>query len=214
MNHELTLHLIDNIALGIAIFFLVFGFNIFINFFASLVPQRKAKSSFKYTDFGVLVPARNESDVIDNICRCLITQSYPIDHFMVYFILESEDDPSVDIIKRYGFKYFVRDNLTESRRTKGFALQECIAYFKRNNIHFDAYVIFDADNIVPRHYLEVMNNVRQNKKAEVGVTHRSFTNNGENFFTVSSAILFTHIMSITAKARSLLYNKAVLSGTG
>ena len=131
--------------------------------------------SDKLTKFAVLIAARNESKVISHILESLKKQTYPADSFEVYVIVEKESDPTVEIVKSFGYKYFVRDRLMDGRRTKGFALQECIDYFWRNEIEFDSYMIFDADNILEERYLEVMNDLRQTG-VRVGLGFRNFTN--------------------------------------
>lgn len=199
------------IALGI--FFVTFGSNLIINFFASLIKKSQIPHSNKFTKFAVIVPARNEADVIDHICASLIKQTYPVDYFDVYFIVESKNDPTIAKIKKYAFRYFVRNNLTPDRRTKGFAIQELIQHFKDSGLYYDAYMIFDADNILSPNYIEKMNDLRQTG-VEVGCGFRSFTNASENVLTLTSSYLFLQIMSVTGQARSLLYRKFPLSGTG
>ena len=74
----------------------------------------------------------------------------------------------------------MRDRLVEGRKTKGFALQECIDYFSRENLNYDAYMIFDADNILDNNYIEVMNDLRQTG-VKVGLGYRNYTNASQNW---------------------------------
>ena len=165
-------------------------------FFLSMKRIKKAPHSDNYTKFAILIPARNESGVVGNIMVALANQTYPKEYFDVYFITEKEDDPTNEIALKHGFKVFVRDELTPQRRTKGFALQECICYFKNNNLNYDAYMIFYADNVMDLDYLEKMNDLRQTG-VEVGVGYRNFTNINTNWLTSGSAILFTYMNSFT-----------------
>lgn len=176
-------------------------------------PFELAPHSTKLTKFAVLVAARNESNVIEHLLVSLKQQTYPRLSYEAFFIVESEDDPTVEIVKRYGFQYFVRDRLTPDRRTKGFALQECIDYMKRNNMLYDAYMIFDADNILDPDYLEVMNDLRQTG-VKVGLGYRNFTNANSNWLTIGSSIMFSYMNEVTNKGRSYLFHKATLMGTG
>ena len=169
--------------------------------------------SDKLTKFAVLIAARNESKVIDHILESLKNQTYPRDSFEVYAIVEKESDPTVEIVQKYGFKYFVRDRLMDGRRTKGFAIQECIDYFWRNNIQYDSYMIFDADNILAPTYLEVMNDLRQTG-VKVGLGFRNFTNANTNWLTVGSSVMFAYMNDVTSKGRTNLFHKATLMGTG
>ena len=167
----------------------------------------------KYTKFALLIAARNESNVISHILDSLDKQTYPREHFEAYIIVEDENDPTVEIVKKYGYKYFVRDRLGPGRRTKGFALQECIDYLWRNNINYDAYMIFDADNVLDPNYIEVMNDVR-GLGVQVGIGYRNFTNADTNWVTACCATMFSYMNQITSYGRSIIFHKATLMGTG
>ncbi len=174
----------------------------------ALVPHSEKKSKF-----AILIAARNESNVISNILESLNKQTYPREFFEAYVIVESEDDPTIEIVKKYGYQYFVRDRLDDSRRTKGFALQECIDYLWRENIQYDAYMIFDADNVLEPKYIEVMNDVRQ-MGVQVGLGYRNFTNADTNWVTANCAVMFSYMNQITSYGRSIIFHKATLMGTG
>lgn len=176
-------------------------------------PLQLVPHSDRKTKFAILVAARYESNVIRHIMDSLDKQTYPREYFEAYFIVESLDDPTVEIVKQRGYQYFVRDQLTDDRRTKGFALQECINYLWRENIQYDAYMIFDADNILEPRYIEVMNDLRQTG-VDVGLGYRSFTNADENLIAANSAVMFSYMNQITSYGRSILFHKATLMGTG
>ena len=176
-------------------------------------PLQLVPHSDKKTRFAILIAARNESNVIEHILTSLDNQTYPREFFEAYVIVESESDPTVEIVKKHGYQYFVRDQLTDDRRTKGFALQECINYLWRENINYDAYMIFDADNILEPKYIEVMNDLRQTG-VNVGIGYRSFTNADSNLIAANSAVMFSYMNQITSYGRSILFHKATLMGTG
>ena len=213
INYELAIEILDIIFYGVIFIMLGLSWFYVAGFFLSMKRIKKAPHSDKLTKFAVLVPARNESGVIGNIMVALSNQTYPKDYYDVYFIIESEDDPTYELAIKNGFKVFVRDEMTPQRRTKGFALQECIRSFKKNDLKYDAYMIFDADNVMDLDYLEKMNDLRQTG-VEVGVGYRNFTNINTNWLTSGSAILFTYMNSFTSKNRTLLFKKALIAGTG
>ena len=212
-NYELAIDIIDIVIASIAYLMLSISWYYLVFFFISLRKIPKAPKADKYTKFAVLVPARNESKVINNIMVALANQTYPKEYYDVWFIVEGENDPTTKLAKKRGFHYFVRDEITDKRKTKGFALQECIRYFKNNDIKYDAYMIFDADNVMEPEYLEKMNNVRQTG-VQVCSGYRNFTNASTNWLTACSATLFTYMNTFTSRGRTILFKKALLSGTG
>ena len=213
INYELLVDLMVIIT-SVMIVFVLFMSIYYLAFWSvSARKVEKVPHSDKLTKFAVLIAARNESHVISHILESLKKQTYPRDSFEVYLIVEKESDPTVQIAEQYGFKSFVRDRLMDGRRTKGFALQECIDYLWRNNIQYDAYMIFDADNILEENYLETMNDLRQTG-VRVGLGYRNFTNANSNWLTVGSSIMFAYMNQVTSKGRSILFHKATLMGTG
>ena len=100
---------------------------------------------------AILIPARNESKVIESLLISIENQSSSILKD-VYVIVEDEHDKTVDIVKKHHMNYFVRQNL--KLKTKGYALQEMIEYLHHQNKTYDMYFIFDADNILDKDYLK------------------------------------------------------------
>lgn len=176
-------------------------------------PLQLVPHSDKKTRFAILVAARNESNVIEHILDSLDKQTYPREYFEAFFIVESFDDPTIKLVEKHGYQWFVRDHLTPDRHTKGFALQECINWMWRENRIYDSYMIFDADNILEPNYIEVMNDLRQTG-VEVGLGYRSFTNADTNWVTASCAVMFSYMNQITSYGRSIVFHKATLMGTG
>lgn len=181
-------------------------------FVIACIPAKKIEHSEKYTKFAVLVAARDESNVINLLLDCFDKMKYPREYFDLYIIIESKDDPTYEIVLNRGYKIVIRENL-EGRRRKGFALDDAYQYIKKNNLEYDAFMIFDADNIVPDDYLAKMSDVYQ-KGYQVGVGYRNFTNSKKNWLTACSATLFAFMNQFTSRGRSVLFDKATLTGTG
>lgn len=213
INYELGIAIIDILFAAVIIIMAAISWYYVAGFFLAMKRTKAAPHSDKKTRFAVLIPARNESKVVKNIINSLKNQTYPEEYFDVWFITESYEDETNVIAAENGYNYFIRDELTDQRKTKGFALQECIRYFKANDLQYDAYMIFDADNVMDSDYLEKMNDLRQTG-VEVGVGYRNFTNANTNWLTATSAILFTYMNSFTSKNRTILFKKALIAGTG
>lgn len=213
INYELFLYIILAITLVNLAFLVIFSIYYLMFWTISGRKTKPVPHSDTYSKFAVLIPARNEAKVIGNILQSLKEQTYPQEHFDVWVIVEDINDPTVEIVNKFGYRYFVRDELTPNRKTKGFALQEVIRHFKTTGLHYDAYMIFDADNLMDKNYIEVMNDLR-GSGVQVGLGSRAFTNADHNWMTACSAIMFCYMNRVTSSGRTILFHKATLMGTG
>lgn len=131
-----------------------------ISFFVSAQRSIKNKRNICFhnvsTKFAVLIPARYESAVITDLLDSLDKTDYPKDLFHIFVIVESLDDPTVNIVKNYSnCSIFLRKNL--NLKSKGYALDECVKDIIASKQQFDAYLVLDADNIVSKNFLKRMN---------------------------------------------------------
>jgi cellulose synthase/poly-beta-1,6-N-acetylglucosamine synthase-like glycosyltransferase len=212
MNYELVIFWIS---IGTII---VFGLSIVLSshyifyIYYGCINHPKFKKTDKRFTYGILIPARNESRVIAHILDSLKKQTYNSDYFDVYVIVENKNDPTVKIVESYGYNVVVRENL-DNRRTKGFALDDAIQYIKKIGKHYDAYMIFDADNILDSRFISKMNRVKASGY-QVGLGYRNSTNATETWVSGCSSVLFAIMNCFGSKARAHYIQKVTLSGTG
>lgn len=201
------------VALFIALLFIFIFFSYYFLYFKAARKKdrvlKEAKVNYKYV---VLIPARNECKVIKHILECLKEQTYPRELFEVFVITERENDKSNELALSYGFKYIVRKDL-ENKRTKGCALKEGYDYLIENSFDFDSLIIFDADNRIDKNYIYEINKLK-NEGHQIGIGKRLSTNVNTNFVSASSSLLFAFQSEFTNKARTSLFNKFAISGTG
>ena len=213
INYDLAFGIIVSVSTFMVIFTIALSFYYLGYFFTARRKVAEVPASENYTKFGVIIAARDESRVIRHIFEALKKQTYPKEYFDVWIVVETFSDPSIKIAEEFGFRWFVRDRLTPDRHTKGFALQEITDFFVREGIIYDAYMIFDADNVMEPNFIELMNNLRQTG-VKVGSGYRNFTNVNVNWLTSTSAVMFAYMNQVTSKGRSYLFHKATLMGTG
>lgn len=152
----------------------------------------------------ILIPARNESKVIESLLISIENQSSSILKD-VYVIVEDEHDKTVDIVKKHHMNYFVRQNL--ELKTKGYALQEMIEYLHHQNKTYDMYFIFDADNILDKDYLKYMIADYLNGY-DISTGYRALKNT-KSYFPICAGLTFTFINGFRNQKGS-----KILSGTG
>src|SRR5574344_1117078 len=159
MDYSLIFNCMDIILASIAVLFFLFYWFRVVYVILAFTPTKKIPKTDKLYHYNILIPARNESKVIGNILASIKNQSYDQSYLSVYVIVESEDDPTIQITKSYGYNSIVRKHL-EGKRTKGYALREAIDYLNANNITCDAYMIFDADNVLEKNFITRINRLK------------------------------------------------------
>ena len=102
--------------------------------------------------FAVLIPARNEEAVIENLVDSLMRQDYPRECYDVYVIVNNSTDRTAALAEVAGAKILRPDGPVSS---KGEALRFAFSALRDGDA--EAYVIFDADNVVDRGFLSEMN---------------------------------------------------------
>ena len=105
--------------------------------------------------FMAIIPAHNEEKVIGNLIESLKNQDYDKDLYDIYVIADNCTDNTALIAKEAGAIVYKR--FDEEKRTKGYALNWFLQQKIEENADYDAFLVFDADNIVEKNFIKVMN---------------------------------------------------------
>lgn len=194
---------IITIALGLIIYY---GINI--------IKYKPAKDqiNMKNYKYAILIPARNESHVIRNLLESIVNQEYKLDSKDIYIIIEDESDPTIEIVKEYNMSYYIRGDI-EGKRRKGYALDECIKDILSKGLKYDAFFIFDADNVLDHKFIYYMNE-SFNNGYDIAIGYRNSTNWNYNSISVCSGLTFTMINNFGNIERLRKDYNVVISGTG
>ena len=117
-------------------------------------------SDFKETEnkhkYGICIAARNEDKVIKNLLESINNQDYPKELLDIYVIADNCTDNTAKIAREAGA--IVYERFDETKKTKGYAMQWFLNQKVKENADYDAFCVFDADNIVTSSFFENMNN--------------------------------------------------------
>ena len=171
-------------------------------------PKIKRK---KLENFCVLIPARDESKVIEDLLISIEKQTKKINMEDVYVIVEQTSDPTVEIAKKHHATIFIRKRLDLKR--KGYALDECIKDLKEKNKFYNAYFILDADNVLDSHFFEEMEKSYQNGY-DIATGYRNLKNGNDSIISACSGITFAFLNSNGNETKSKQSRNVTLSGTG
>ena len=199
------------IILIISLIFILIGLILLIIDAFLLNDKKKKLTKRKYKNFCILIPARDESKVINNIIDSIKKQSINVDLSSVYVIVESDNDPTVNICKKNNINYFVRSKL--ELKSKGYALMELIEDLYKKNKTYDLYFIFDADNTLDTNYLSNMLSM-YNEGYDVVTGYRKSSNINTNVISSSSALTFSLINDLLNENKVARNRAITISGTG
>ncbi len=162
-------------------------------------------------DFCFLVPARYESKVIEGLLLSIKKQTVKVNMKDVYVIVESLKDETVNICKKHGATVVLRKYLTLQK--KGYALDEAIKFILSKNKHYDAYFIFDADNVLDKNYLKNMIPV-YDKGYDLASGYRNCKNGNESVIAACSALTFSLVNTVFNDKKNKETKNITFSGTG
>ncbi|MBQ1378195.1 MAG: glycosyltransferase family 2 protein [Lachnospiraceae bacterium] len=163
-------------------------------------------------DFAVLISARNEEEVIEDLIGSLKNQTYPREHLHIFVIADNCTDRTADAARRAGACVYERFN--KELVGKGYALDALLKHLKEDHPEgFDGYFVFDADNILNPDYVERMNETFS-EGHDIVTGYRNSKNYGSNWISAGYALWFLRDSRYLNHARSLLNTSCVVSGTG
>lgn len=166
-------------------------------------------SNKKKNNFAVLIAARNEELVIGNLVKSLKKQKYPKENYEIFVIVNNCTDNTKKVAIEAGASII---ECTEKVKSKGEVLKFAFNKLKDNK-EIDAYVIFDADNLVHRDFLSKMND-SLNMGYSVVQGFRDTKNVSDNWLSCSYAIMYYIQNLFLNKSRYNLGKSSFINGTG
>lgn len=127
------------------------GYSTLISLFF-LLPRKRLPKAEPKTRFAVVLAARNEEAVIASTVKTLLQQRYPRELYDVYVVPNNCTDDTEGAARRAGAEILP---CLAPCRNKGDALRQAFAALDHQD--YDAYCVFDADNLVDPDFLARMN---------------------------------------------------------
>ena len=161
--------------------------------------------------FMAILPAHNEENVIVNLIDSLNKQDYPKELLDIYVIADNCTDSTAKVAKEAGA--IVYERFDPDHKTKGYALQWFLKQKIEENADYDAFFVFDADNIVDKNFI-----VNMNKKLcqgeDVVQGYRDIKNPTDNWITAGYALFYWTMHRLYHLARYNIGLSPLLNGTG
>lgn len=195
----------------ITIFYL---YQLVISLFSFVKLKDKPYIVNKKHKFILILPAHNEEAVIGNLISSLKELDYPKDLYDIQVIADNCSDNTEKIARDMGTKVFVRTETDPNKKTKGYALQAFLkTLLSDKNMDYDAFCVFDADNIVDKNFLNVMNkHLCQGEEVVQG--YRDIKNPTDSWISAGYAIFYWMMNRFYHLARYNAGLSPLINGTG
>ena len=161
--------------------------------------------------FMAIIPAHNEEAVVGNLIESLKNQTYNKELYDIYVIADNCTDNTAKIARDAGA--IVYERFDETKKTKGYALNWFLQQKIKEDAPYDAFFVFDADNIVDKNFIKNMNK-KLCQGEDVVQGYRDIKNPSDNWITAGYAIFYWQMHRFYHLARYNIGLSPLLNGTG
>ncbi|HEX2938616.1 MAG TPA: glycosyltransferase family 2 protein [Ruminiclostridium sp.] len=161
--------------------------------------------------FAAIIAARNEEAVIANLIESLKKQNYPNELLDIVVVADNCTDNTAKVAKAAGAIVYERYNKVEVG--KGFVLKFIFGKLIEERDIYDAFCIFDADNVVDKEFFNQMNSAIESG-CEVAQGYRDMKNPSDSWVSGGHSLFYWMENRFFNSARSCLGLSATINGTG
>ncbi len=148
-------HLFNMIMVPVQLIIIFMTFYYFVLSMFGLFRRPDKKVLEPEKSFALVVAAHNEEAVIGPLVDNLLNLDYPKELYDVFVVADNCTDKTALIAKNAGA--LVHQRFNNEKRGKGYALEWMFHRLFKLERHYDAVIIFDADNLVNETFLVEMN---------------------------------------------------------
>lgn len=206
MNYSLDIIMLP--VQWIVIFFT--AYYIVLAIFGTWHPKEKKILTPK-NKFAMVIPAHNEEMVLGELLDNLKILKYPKELYDIYVIADNCTDRTADIAREHGAYVFERFN--KELVGKGYAMDWVFPKIFALNRGYDAFCVFDADNLVHLDFLLEMNS-RLLRGQKVLQGYLSAKNPTDSWVAGTFAIAFWTVNHLWHLGKYNIGLSTALGGTG
>lgn len=195
------------------IFLLLYFYQIVYAVIVLLRPQQKLQEPERLHRFGIVIAARNEALVIRELIDSIRHQNYPESLMTIFVVADNCTDETAALAREAGAVVYERYNQTAVG--KGYALDYVFNRIMSEYPEepFEAYLVFDADNLLDPDYIREMNKVFD-QGLQVITSYRNSKNYDSNWISAGYSLWFLRESRYLNQARMLCGTSCAISGTG
>lgn len=195
------------------IFTVCYSYQIFY-IFVVMTRKPKPRKASKNHRYAVMVAARNESAVIADLIASIRVQDYPQELIDIFVVADNCTDNTAEVAREAGVSA-VWTRFNDKLIGKGYALAHCYDCImeEHGDKNYEAFFVFDADNVLDVDYFKEMNATYDNG-AKASTSYRNSKNYDSNWISAGYAVWFLREAKFLNQARLTLNTSCAISGTG
>ncbi len=198
----------------VGILFAVCYFYQLIFLIIAYVKRQKRFEAKKINKIAVLIAARNEEQVISKLIDCLKRQDYPKESLGIFVVADNCTDSTAEVSRQSGATA-VYERFNKEFVGKGYAIDFLIKKIAEDygKDAYDAYLIFDADNLVEENFVTEINKTLSQGYDCVS-SYRNSKNYGDNWLSAGQGMCFMRDLILLNRARMTVGGCCFVAGTG
>ena len=182
-------------------------------FFVGLIRgQVKIPPAKKQHTYAFFIAAHNEEAVIANLVKSIKDQDYPSELIDVFVVADACTDNTAQAAREAGAIVYERNDL--SRKGKSWVMDYGFDRILREYPgKHEAFFIFDADNLLSRDYVTIMNDAFDQGYLAL-TSYRNSKNFGSSWISSAYATWFIREARYLNNARMICHTSCAVSGSG
>ncbi len=196
-----------------ALFLICYAYQVVYMVISLFKKPKKFKETDKSKKYAFITSARNEENVIGQLCNSIKNQDYPKDKIDIFIVADNCTDKTAEVARAHGALVYERFN--DRLIGKGYALTELFEHIKSTIGYdaYDAYIVIDADNILEPNYVTEMDKCFSEGNSVV-VGYRNSKNYGENWISAGYGLWYLRESRQLNAVRANLNLSCEVKGTG
>lgn len=194
------------------VFSVCFLYQVVFFFIGLIRGQVKIPPAKKQHTYAFFIAAHNEEAVIANLVKSIKDQDYPSELIDVFVVADACTDNTAQAAREVGAIVYERNDL--SRKGKSWVMDYGFDRILREYPgKHEAFFIFDADNLLSRDYVTIMNDAFDQGYLAL-TSYRNSKNFGSSWISSAYATWFIREARYLNNARMICHTSCAVSGSG
>lgn len=181
------------------------------------LPSKKYPKAKEKHKCGIIISAKDEAEIIGHTIKKIMEMDYPKDKFDIIVIADNCTDKTAKIAKKLSSDVKVcvyeRHEADKKKHNVGWAFNYLFDQMGEKVNDYDFFVRFDADAVVDKNYLSVMNDAFESG-VKVAKGYNNASNLTQNTVAGVSGLWYIRDSRFNCQARNAIGTDVFLVGSG